>query len=80
MVAAKQLHVGDFVRLIVNIPELCLHRGDVGIVRSIWFSPATAYEVDFVGALGGTNRTLLLAEQIQVVDEPLNATCTQNAT
>jgi hypothetical protein len=72
--------VDDFVRLTVDIPELSLRRGDVGVVRSTWFSPTTAYEVEFhpVG-MPTEARALLLAEQVQVergpllVDEPLEA-------
>ena len=62
-------HVDDFVRLTTDIPELSLHRGDVGVVRSTWFAPTTAYEVEFhpVGFSSQT-RALLLAEQVQVED------------
>ena len=65
-------HVDDFVRLTADIPELSLHRGDVGVVRSTWFSPTTAYEVEFhpVGFSSQT-RALLLAEQVQVEDGAL---------
>ena len=65
-------HVDDFVRLTADIPELCLHRGDVGVVRSTWFAPTTAYEVEFhpIG-LDAQTRALLLAEQVQVEDGPL---------
>jgi len=68
----RQPHIDDFVRLITDIPELCLHRGDVGVVRSTWFAPTTAYEVEFhpIG-LDNQTRALLLAEQVQVEDGPL---------
>jgi hypothetical protein len=49
-----------------------LHRGDVGVVRSTWFAPTTAYEVEFhpVG-IDSQTRALLLDEQVQVEDGPL---------
>jgi len=39
--------VNQSVRLIKDIPELGLHSGEVGVVRSKWFAPSTAYEVEF---------------------------------
>jgi hypothetical protein len=62
-------HVDDFVRLTTAIPELGLNRGDVGVVRSTWFAPTTAYEVEF-HRIGCSTRTraLLLAEQVEVED------------
>ncbi len=62
-------HVDDFVRLTQDIPELALQRGEVGVVRSTWFAPSMAYEVEFhpVG-LAGETRALLLADQVQVED------------
>ncbi len=69
----RQPRIDDYVRLISDIPELCLHRGDVGVVRSTWFAPTTAYEVEFhpVGIDTSQTRALLLAEQVQVEDGPL---------
>jgi hypothetical protein len=62
--------VDDFVRLISDIPELSLNRGDRGIVRSTWFAPTVAYEVEF-SSIGHDQQTraLLLEEQVQVEDE-----------
>ena len=59
--------VDDFVRLISDIPELQLSRGDRGVVRSTWFSPTVAYEVEFT-MIGRDHQTraLLLEEQVQV--------------
>ena len=37
----------ESVRLIRELPELCLQPGTVGVVRSAWFYPTTAYEVEF---------------------------------
>jgi Domain of unknown function (DUF4926) len=42
-----QPHIDDRVRLTHDIPELSLHRGDSGVVRSVWFAPILAYEVEF---------------------------------
>lgn len=68
----RQPHVDDFVRLTQDIPELCLQRGEIGVVRSTWFSPSVAFEVEFhpVG-LNQQTRALLLAEQVSVDDGPL---------
>ena len=65
-------HVDDFVRLTRDIPELALNRGEIGVVRSTWFAPAVAYEVEFhqIGHDIQT-RALLMAEQLQVEDGPL---------
>jgi hypothetical protein len=63
-------HVDDLVRLIQDIPELELARGELGIVRSTWCSPQMAYEVEFKPP--GQNfqtRCLLAAEQVEVQDE-----------
>ena len=65
--------VDDFVRLTQDIPELSLHRGTVGVVRSTWFAPSVAYEVEFHGV--GLNqqqcRALLMPEQVEVEDGSL---------
>ncbi|MGA2440745.1 MAG: DUF4926 domain-containing protein [Tepidisphaeraceae bacterium] len=60
-------HIDDFVRLMKDIPELALSRGEIGVVRSTWFAPSAAYEVEFhqIGHDYQT-RTLLMAEQVQV--------------
>jgi hypothetical protein len=68
----RQPHVDDFVRLTQDIPELALIRGEVGVVRSTWFAPSVAYEVEFhpVG-LDHATRALLLADQVQVEEGSL---------
>jgi hypothetical protein len=68
-------HVDDFVRLTRDIPELSLNRGEIGVVRSTWFAPSVAYEVEFhqIGHDYQT-RALLLAEQLAVEEGPLFAT------
>ncbi len=56
--------IDDYVRLTQDIPELELNRGQVGVVRSLWFSPTVAYEVEFRPAgFDGQTRALLLTEQ-----------------
>ena len=68
----RQPHVDDFVRLTKDIPELALCRGEVGVVRSTWFAPSIAYEVEFhPAALDHATRALLLAEQVQVEEGSL---------
>jgi hypothetical protein len=66
----RQPHVDDCVRLTRDIPELHLHRGQVGVVRSTWCAPYTAYEVEFepVG-LEHETRALVMAEQLQVEED-----------
>ena len=59
-----QAHVNECVRLNRDIPELGQHSGQVGLVCSTWFSPATAYEVEFRQGVSAT-RTLLLPNQIE---------------
>ena len=61
--------VDDIVRLIKDIPELGLARNEVGVVRSTWFAPHMAYEVEFRprGQCFRT-RALLMAEQVQIED------------
>jgi len=61
----RQPHVDDFVRLNQDIPELELERGQRGIVRSTWFAPTVAYEVEF-GIEGLGKRALLLERQVTV--------------
>lgn len=61
----RALHVDDHVRLIQDIPELFLSRGEVGIVRSTWFDPQTAYEVEF-HQIGSDYQTRVLVRPEQV--------------
>jgi hypothetical protein len=64
--------VDDFVRLTQDIPELSLNRGTVGVVRSTWFSPSVAYEVEF-HKIGHDSqcRALLMPEQVEVEEGSL---------
>jgi hypothetical protein len=70
--AMRSPHVDDYVRLLADIPELALSRGEIGVVRSTWFAPSVAYEVEFhqIGHDYQT-RALLLPEQLEVEDGPL---------
>lgn len=64
--------VDDYVRLIRDIPELSLSRGEVGVVRSRWCAPEVAYEVEFHSlGLNESTRALLMCDQIEVEDGPL---------
>jgi hypothetical protein len=67
----SQPKINDSVRLMTDIPELSLSKGEIGIVRSTWFAPAVSYEVEFhqIG-LSYEVRCLLTAEQV-VVEEAL---------
>jgi hypothetical protein len=58
--------VNEPVKLAQDIPELGLSCGEIGVICSTWFSPITAYEVEFERAgLDFKTRALLLAHQIQ---------------
>ncbi len=62
--------VDDFVRLTQDIPELSLTRGELGVVRSTWFAPSIAYEVEF-SKIGHEiqTRALLLEQQVEVAGD-----------
>jgi hypothetical protein len=68
----RQPTVDDYVRLTQDIPELGLIRNEVGVVRSTWFAPSVAYEVEFhPKGQSHQTRALLLAEQVVVEDGSL---------
>ena len=59
--------VDQCVRLKHSIPELQLQGGAVGVVCSTWFSPHTAYEVEFRSpGVDDPLRVLLLEQQLEV--------------
>jgi hypothetical protein len=61
-----EIRVDARVQLIQDIPELGLYRGEVGLVRSTWFRPANAYEVEFQRKTPDCwIRVLLMPNQIQ---------------
>ena len=45
----RKLLINDRVRLVKELPGLPVHTGDVGVVRSVWFSPDDVLEVEFPG-------------------------------
>ena len=60
----------ETVRLTRELPELRLKAGTVGIVRSAWFYPTTAYEVEFPGCgRVNCNRLLLLEGEVSPVED-----------
>ena len=61
-------HVDDCVLLNQDIPELELQRGQRGIIKSTWFAPTVAYEVEF----DQDKRALLLERQV-TIEEALSA-------
>jgi hypothetical protein len=62
----SKVKIEQRVRLTQDVPELGLHRGDVGLVCSTWFEPSTAFEVEFhPHAVGCSVRALLMPNQIQ---------------
>ena len=64
--AVTQVKAEELVRLMQDLPELGLHRGDLGLVCSTWFEPSTAFEVEFEPAHAGSRvRALLMPNQIQ---------------
>ena len=59
------------VQLNHDVPELWLHRGDVGVVQSIWLSPADCYEVEFRRPGQCPMRALLNAQLLEVIEPAL---------
>jgi hypothetical protein len=62
--------IDERVRLTKDIPEPSLQRGQVGVIRSIWFAPEDSYEVEFrrTGAAWPT-RCVLSARQVELEAE-----------
>jgi hypothetical protein len=65
MTAAQENAV---VRLTHDVPTLWLNRGDVGVVRSTWLSPANYYEVEFRKPGQCPMRTLVCGELLELVE------------
>ena len=63
-------NVDDQVRLTQDIPELWLTKGELGVVRSTWFAPSVAYEVEFEIGADCHTRVLVRPEQLQVEERP----------
>ena len=66
----RPIFSNETVRLVRELPELKLDAGTVGVVRSAWFYPTTAYEVEFPcrGQVRG-NRLLLLEGEVAPTKE-----------
>ncbi len=64
----KDPAIDDNVRVLKDIPEISLNRDEIGIVRSTWFAPEIAYEVEFPTRAGRPKplRALLTKQQIEV--------------
>ena len=58
----RTAQVDTLVRLTHDVPTLWLSRGDVGVVRSVWMSPASCYEVEFCKPGQSSVRALLNME------------------
>jgi len=57
------------VRLTHDMPQQALTRGDVGFVRSRWFSPDVAFEVEFRPRGSGEEiRAIVMPPQIEPLD------------
>lgn len=64
----RQIMSNDQVRLIRDVPELALREGAVGVVRSSWYLPVVAFEVEFGierRASRATARVLLPEEYVE---------------
>jgi hypothetical protein len=60
-----EIKVDEQVQLMQDIPELGLHRGEMGRVCSTWSGPATAYEVEFQREMPECSvRALLMIKQL----------------
>ena len=64
----RTAQVDALVRLTHDVPTLWLSRGDVGVVRSVWMSPANCYEVEFCKAGESSVRALLNTEMLEPVE------------
>ena len=63
----SQPKINDSVRLLQDVPEMSLGKGEVGVIRSTWFGPSVRYEVEFHQlGLSHEVRCLLTAEQLMV--------------
>lgn len=62
-------HIDESVRLTHDLPQCWLHRGDCGTVKSTWFSPNVAYEVEFPHPdKTMATRVVLLPDEIEPTD------------
>ena len=63
----RTAQVDALVRLTHDVPTLWLSRGDVGVVRSVWMSPASYYEVEFCKPGQSSVRALLNMELLELI-------------
>ena len=63
----RTAQVDALVRLTHDVPTLWLTRGDVGVVRSVWMSPASCYEVEFRKPDQSPVRALLNMELLELI-------------
>jgi hypothetical protein len=68
MIKMPTANVNAVVRLTHDVPTLWLGRGDVGVVQSIWLSPADWYEVEFCKSGRPAVRALLDADLFELVE------------
>ena len=69
--------INDRVKLIHDIPTLSLHRGDWGVVQSVWFAETstTAFEVEFPSTDPETPcRALLSCNDVELQEAAANQT------
>ena len=62
--------VNDRVRVIREIPQLSLHAGETGVVRSIWFAPRDCYEIEFESHECEPPDRCVVPAQLVEIDEP----------
>jgi len=67
--------VNNFVRLLKDLPELGLTRGQIGAVKSVWPEPHRACEVEFCDYGRASLRALLLEDAVRVVHVTMRADC-----
>jgi hypothetical protein len=61
----REILTGDRVRLIEDVNDLSLHKGDLGTVRAIWHCPSALYEVQF-DVSGMRLETLLPSHRVEM--------------
>jgi hypothetical protein len=68
----RQPEVGDYVRLILDIPDLWLQRGEAGVVCATRYSPGICFEVEFHPAeYGEAKRALVPVDKLELEEEYL---------
>jgi hypothetical protein len=62
--------INDRVRLICEIPQMSLHAGETGIVRSIWMAPRDCYEIEFASHESEPPDRCVVPADLIEIDEP----------